>query len=339
MKTLVVPTCREFSLHKFLQAWGIDPDKPGPVDSVFIVFDGVAPPSIKELTRPNFVILDWTTMTEEEGAVYSRQDSSIRSYGFMEAYRDQLANLVENRPMDDLEDSVILTLDDDCYPDSTFGEWVKGHVCNLGLDPEIPVEKWTTSVPHQRVRGLPYFNKGTIRPAFSMGLWTGVPDFDAPASLQWPDERWLSGDLPSQQFYAPSGIFFPFCGMNFAFRSSFIAAAFMAPMGFGTPYHRFDDIWMGLLVQKVCWKLQLPIVVGHPLVHHSKASNSMVNLVKEAPGIAYNEKLWEMIDSAVLTGDTPGKCMRELCRVLRCQDEYCKLWSARLDGWLNFLGN
>jgi hypothetical protein len=59
-----------------------------------------------------------------------------------------------------------------------------------------------------------------------------------------------------------------------------------------------------------------------------------VNLVKEAPGIAANERLWETIDAVLLTADEPRECMIEMGAALAADDDdYVAAWGAAIGGW------
>jgi hypothetical protein len=107
-------------------------------------------------------------------------------------------------------------------------------------------------------------------------------------------------------------------------------------MGDGSPYRRFDDIWCGLVVQRICRHLDLRIVCGRPLVEHRRASDSMVNLEKEGPGITANETMWTAIDRVELRESTPLDCMEEMGAALARDDdggEYAQRWGRAIQEW------
>jgi hypothetical protein len=111
---------------------------------------------------------------------------------------------------------------------------------------------------------------------------------------------------------------------------------YFPPMGQGSPYARFDDIWAGLVVQRICRHLRLSIVCGHPVVEHRRASNPFANLVKEAPGIGANESMWAVIDEVPLSGRDPLTCMREMGAALRDHasgDDYLRRWGSAILEW------
>lgn len=286
---LVVPTNRQESIQKFLRVWA-------PVrehwDSIIVVEDN--PEKTFDIDASHHYA--WADIKADLGGaahMISRRDSSVRSYGFLVAYR--------------LGADIIFTMDDDCYPVTTeHPAWlVREHVNNL-----TRTSRWTNAVPGVRTRGMPYVNTGTLdNVAVSVGLWDGNPDYDAlqtltglhPDQLTLPDTRVM-----------PYGQYFPVCGMNVAFRRDFTPACYFVLQGEGQPFRRFDDIWFGVIAKKICDHLGRVMTCGKPYVWHSRASDPMVNLVKEAPGIRHHEEFWETLHNIPLAGDNPADCMRDI---------------------------
>ena len=105
-------------------------------------------------------------------------------------------------------------------------------------------------------------------------------------------------------------------------------------MGRGQPYARFDDIWCGIVVQRIFRHLGYSIVCGQPLVDHRRASDPFSNLVKEAPGIVANEHVWKAIDAVEFDGNDPHSCMEEMGIALEASaDEYVAHWGRAITGW------
>jgi hypothetical protein len=265
-----------------------------------------------------------------EPGIISRRDSGIRAYGFWRAWA--------------MGAGYIFTLDDDCFPVGGDGDvnHVRQHLQNLEATPA-----WRSSVPHLRVRGLPYANAGTLRNVYvSMGLWLGHPDIDAIQVLAHPSpggtreacgdcrDRVLDRGLSSRLM--PGEQYFPLCGMNLAFRREAACLMYFPPMGLNSPYSRFDDIWAGLVLQRICRHLRYGIVCGQPVVEHRRASDPFTNLVKEAPGIGANENMWEIVDAVDLLGSDPLTCMREMGAALcahRSEDKYVRRWGLGIMEW------
>jgi hypothetical protein len=316
VNVLVLPTNRPERAAEFFEAW-----QPWPWDRIIVVDDGpeisVVPATGRDSERITHYCWRDIDAALERPEIISRRDSAIRAFGFWKAWQ--------------MGADYIFTLDDDCFPVSR--DYVEQHVRNMEATP-----RWGTTVRNLRVRGLPYDNVGTLpRVHVSLGLWVGHPDVDAVQSLAHPrgrldtivDRGLASWVLPSEQY-------FPICGMNLAFRRDAACLMYFPPMGQGSPYARFDDIWAGLVLQRICRHLRLSIVCGHPVVEHRRASDAFANLVKEAPGIRANETMWEIVDGVALTGTDPLACMREMGVVLRDHahgDDYLRRWGAAILEW------
>lgn len=287
MKVLVVPTNREDCIKKFLDAW----KDYGGWDMVIVVEDN---------PEPTFDIdanyhLSWKDIKQDLGEndwIISRKDSAIRCYGYLFAYR--------------LGAEHVFTLDDDCYPeDDMKTNFCDDHIIRLEQMP-----RWRTSIPVQRTRGLPYYNFGTMKNVvMNMGFWSNVPDFD---SVQMLSNQSSSFGVPKYSQVIPSGQYVPICGMNLAFKKEIIPLCYLPLMGENQPFKRFDDIWFGIILKKICDHLNLAITCGPPIVKHIRASNVFDNLIKEAPGIKANEQFWELIDNIPISATNPRDCMEEM---------------------------
>lgn len=307
-KTCVVPSCRAHSLAEWLRAW----DGIGDWDELIVVEDGPRPTFELPAAVVHYCWQDVRDILGPSAWIVSRRDSAVRGFGLLMAYVRGAG--------------LVVTLDDDCYPD---GERpiCAGHLAAMESHP-----RWIESIPGMRTRGLPYRNRGRLHVAANMGLWRGVPDLDAIQSLASPP----AGDYtpPAGSRVVPGRQYVPLCGMNLAVRREAIPLFYFPPMGEAQPYRRFDDIWAGVIAQKVLDHLGWSLAVGEPFVHHVRASDPLVNLVKEAPGIAAHEELWPAIDSAVLAARTPAACMDELGRHLVCRhDAYASRLGEALRVW------
>jgi hypothetical protein len=145
----------------------------------------------------------------------------------------------------------------------------------------------------------------------NMGMWRGVADYDACQTLALQ----RSGDL-NHSFNPPSGNrlmhpehYWPWCAMNIAFRREIAPLMYMPKMGEGSPFRRFDDIWCGVILQRCCRHLGLWLAAGEPHIAHVRASDPLLNLEKEAPGIHANEDFWKVIEATPLHEQaTPLAC-------------------------------
>ena len=273
---LIVPSNREESFIEFIKRWWIAPNTHY-INQIYLVWDGPeASGALKKLADEiPLTILTWEGMPD----YFSKKDSAIRSYGFLEAYNDGHSHFI--------------TMDDDCYPLVHYPNYPKPESAIIKhldlLTMGVPFAKSTVE---GHIRGLPYHYdelKDHVSVSVSVGLWEGVPDSDAVHSLvcQYPTS------LTRGQILVHPQQFIPMCGMNLAFTREVLPLMYFPLMGLGQPYARFDDIWCGLFAQKVMHHLGLNMSYGEPYVYHSRASDPYINLIKEAPGLPINEVLWK----------------------------------------------
>lgn len=176
---------------------------------------------------------------------------------------------------------VVIVLDDDCYPSSyrikVLEEFAEAHLA--ALEPaEVELYEVVTDPPS---RGTPYFNRTVKMPvAASMGFWTRNPDYDAARSLTTFHE-------PEFKQKAMHWRFFPFSGMNCAFKREF-----WPHFKFDESAPRFDDIFMGYRLQAEAYKRGHCINLNGPLVQHVRQSNVWENLKVEAQNLERNEIEW-----------------------------------------------
>jgi len=312
---LVIPTIRDEhngEFEKFAKSW-----KGAGWDKVVVVVDKpqteLSDEKVCDLMRVNRAeVFTHTYMKSLLGEnvfkTFSRKDSGIRSFGFWRAWKENF--------------EVIFTLDDDCRP------CPQTHPCNFVAEHcrilTKGLNKFESSIPRTRIRGLPYVEglNPKIDVHLSVGLWEGVPDYDAISQLYDPSLRLK---LPEDRIL-PSCQYFPLCGMNMAFTHEFTPLMYFPLMGEDWPFARFDDIWAGIIAQKIAHHLNFNIHMGRPFVYHSRASNPFTNLKKEAPGVEVNEVFWKAIDEIDLTGRSSRiECIWEIA--LQMKQEWFQLSS------------
>lgn len=282
MNTLVVPTIRENHIKDFLSNWK------GEFDNIIIIEDN--PEKTFDLNIEHHY--SWKEIEEDlkdNNWIISRRDSAIRSYGFLVAYR--------------LGADYIFTLDDDCY--KIEDNFVKKHIDRIEYTP-----KWTESTMGFRTRGIPYKNLGKLSNVVAnVGLWTNIPDLDGVQGLANPIEGFIP---PESDRIIPRGQYAPICGMNLCFKKEVAVLSYFPLMGENSPFKRFDNIWFGIIFKKICDHLGYNISCGRPYIEHKKASSPFVNLIKESPGLLFNEDFWPVIDRIDLKGNNPRDCMKEI---------------------------
>jgi reversibly glycosylated polypeptide / UDP-arabinopyranose mutase len=297
MKTLVMASNRAECLRIFADKWREVRDW----DEWIVVWDGPqsSVPDVPDAAR----VLSWDSIEQQFGDdhwIISRKTSGIRIAGYIEAARRGA--------------TVIATTDDDCYP--TGDPFMQRH-----CDALFHAEKWTATAFGMTARGMPYRNKGTVGPVHvNVGLWRNVGDYDAPRSLV------LEADLkpyepPTERRVIAAGQYAPISSMNTAFRVEALPLMYMPLMGQGQPYDRFEDIWSGILLKKVCDQLGWLVTAGTPVVEHRRASDPFRNLVKEAAGIGRNETFWQDVDGVQFQCNSSGDCMNELAAALASNED------------------
>jgi len=321
---MVIPTIRPDSLREFRKQWqGAD------FDDIIVIYDG--PRSECPLEWPEaqtYCWDDYESVYGEDQWIFSRRDSACRCFGFLRAVA---------RGAD-----VVLTLDDDCLPHEpgSAAGFAQSHLRRLAGAP-----RWVSSVPGLNVRGLPSeggeLDVGGPPVLVNVGLWSGVPDVSASETLAI-GERGEAARRVLTRFVPPPGTqvmsghqLFPLSGMNIAFRKEALSALYFPLMGERSPFARFDDIWGGLLLQRISTCTGDVITMGEPWVRHARASNVQENLRKERPGAAVNEDYWRVISELAVEGESLTEATLSAASGLAaCGEPYLAEWGRALAIWV-----
>jgi len=311
MKTIIViPSIRDKNLRLWKKKWS---EKLNGCP-VIVIEDN--PERTFELSfDKNFFHYSWEEIDQELGErswIIPRRTDCIRSFGFYKAYQ--------------MKPDMIVTLDDDCYPDHE--RFLETHWNALQ---QKHCTEWFQHYPGLRVRGVPYqLEKAPT--VLNIGLWSHIPDLDAKTQLTNPKYRSVRYEF---NYPAPRGYFVPVCGMNLAFKPEIIPAFYFLLMGQKYEYDRFGDIWAGIFLKKICDHLGFIISGGEPYVRHERASDPYVNLEKEKPGLEINERLWEDIKKMQLEGKNFKECYLSLARQLPEYSPYWKKLKEAMHIWTN----
>lgn len=271
---VIVPTIREEKFKEFFAAWAGLFEKHQVV--LYIVRDGEKPTVNGESIE--------SVMGKKYASLIYNFNDGVRNLGFAKAYQDGC--------------DVFISLDDDVLPD---GDPIQDHLDILNSHAPI---SWMNTVDDIYMRGFPYWARTEAEVVFSHGLWKGVYDFDASTQLVLGTQTPKHRKMP-----IPKGVLAPICVMNVAFKRKVMPFYYQAPMF--KNLNRFADIWSGIEVKKAIDENGWAMVSGYATIHHNRASNPFVNLVKEARGVGMNEKYGE--------------------------DEYFKLYWKNLKLWQEFL--
>lgn len=270
-----VPTAREKSIVSFLEAWRPHFDR----DDVLLFVHEDRP---SKSFKPDFPRLRHTAHDDIDrelgtaGWIIPRRSGACRSFPMYLAWKEGC--------------DYIITLDDDCYPEPAEGAaFIDRHLESFQRD------RWFRTIAGDEPRGVPYGRLGLLRVALNHGLWSDVPDLDAPTSLMRLREA-RTPLLPRGHDVVPPGMAFPLCAMNVCYRRDVIPIAYNLLMGLESDgLDRFDDIWSGLIIKRVVDSMGWYVTTGEPFVGHRRQSDPFVNLRREALGIQIHERLWDYI--------------------------------------------
>jgi Reversibly glycosylated polypeptide len=369
---MVVASNREDQFREFIDAWHGHGGFPWNV--TILVQDGggkrFQPEKLPIGRWQGLVHHDWDSISlasDSKGLPdwLARCDSGIKVWGFLIAVLKHKAD-------------VVITLDDDCLPchlaadacwhrqkdvdHDQLVEVARTHFVGHHLNALYNTRQWTSTIPGFVPRGMPYGTDGNGRRqprargnslgelpvALNMGIWATIPDRDAVHELtNWTPEGYYKPWKPTKAVYRHSRVmspqqYWPFCGMNVAFRREVAPLLYFPRTGKDVEFQRFDDIWAGVLIQKCLRHLGLACTVGGPIINHMKASLPMDNLVRESPGIRANEEFWRIIDRIELrpSDSTPLRCMDHIGVQLtgdgggEAQDEQLRHYLRKLGLWI-----
>ncbi len=320
--SIVIPTIRYESIIIFLKEW----EKEFSGAHVIVIEDNPE----KSFNLPSWVEhFSWKEIDEDLGRksrIISRRNAAIRCFGFIKAWQKK--------------SKYILTLDDDCLPEKNYSNG--GFLAQIHTALNSSYENdfwWNTMKGKIYPRGYPYNIRNLQKTVIHHGLWSNIPDLDGMTQKKLPNYRLkpFRGVMK-----VPHGQYFAMCSMNLVFKREILPAMFFPMMGQDAngkkwPYDRFDDIWAGILVKKVCDNMGLAISSGAPSVHHAKASNVEVNISKEKSGIPVNEWLWKEIESIKLSDSTIEENYFEIAQALSKKDGYLKTLGENMQIWLKLL--
>jgi hypothetical protein len=129
------------------------------------------------------------------------------------------------------------------------------------------------------------------------------------------------------------------CSMNMAFRRDMVPALYRFKM-LDNPWKidRFDDIWSGLVVKKICDSIDYKIITGKPFCQHNKGPRSTFrDLLGESPGLEPNETLYKLIDEAEMHGDTFEKVSAIAGKMRESKHPFVSYSGNHLSLWVEML--
>lgn len=274
---VVVPTNRPDQFTKFVNAWAHLFRKHGAHLIVVEDFDEMHPEIEKVLQNGvDYTVLCRKAFRHVPFAVPVGTDM-IRSGGFKDAY--------------DMEATYTMSLDDDVVPgfDDPFEQYELVFEKGSVVSPFLSVASFTDS-PYQ-MRGFPFGDRAPQKVMVQYGGWRGTHDLDAYTQLWDNGER--IGTFDPAVLPVPRGIPMTTCAMNFAFRTESTVAMWQFPL-FEGRHNRMGDMWSGLVQKRVCDNVgQVMMLNGLASVHHTRASDPQVNILREQTSFHFGDKVWD----------------------------------------------
>ncbi len=267
------------------------------------------------------------------------------------------------------EPNLVIMIDDDTYPSMDY-DYLGIHEQvienSISIDKVIGTKnKWYNVLTNLELemdglfpRGYPYgqdtrenFSYYTEsidgKIVLNQGLWINDPDLDAVTILVQGGlngkPRSKSLRLKDQNTVIARNTYLTVCTMNLAFSPEVIPAFYQLPMGPEEKIDRFDDIWSGLFLKKVCDHMGKNLAHGAPICFHEKTPRSVFKDIRaELPGIELNEILWKLVDSINFI-DTTDYCSAyqslieglngKLNLVKGSQKDYLQYMLTRMELW------
>jgi len=209
----------------------------------------------------------------------------------------------------DIGYDIYIFLDDDVFP-WEGSDQIQAYIDGFQVTPKNPgyydVGNNFLS-PKQYTRGFPYKERHMTPVVAQYGGWDNVPDLDARDTKIEIDR---DGALRQYHFedkieVVPKYQGFTGCFMNCAFRHEVVPCLYHLYMGTKhVNYDRFDDIWAGLILKRVCDHMGWTILInGKATCWHDRASNPVKSVFQEQVGHKFNEDLWDDLMSIMLYKD------------------------------------
>mmetsp|Transcript_18772 Transcript_18772/g.52283 ORF Transcript_18772/g.52283 Transcript_18772/m.52283 type:complete len:351 (+) Transcript_18772:211-1263(+) len=254
--------------------------------------------------------------------IFQGGSSCVRSFGFLFTKR-----------------RFIFTIDEGCFvgkkPNGETINALRQHVLNL-ITPATPFFFNTLYDPYSKgsdfVRGYPFTLRQGVPTALSHGLWSNVPDYDAPTRMCKPMER--NDHYVDAVLTVPKGSLFPMSGRNVAFDRKLIGVAmYFALPGKDTTSFIYPDMWAGWVVKVICDHLGLGVKTGLPYLACSPPSKDQLeHLQAEQNPILLQEEIIPFFQNVQLSpsSNTARLCMLELADKVRDQLSAIDPWFATL---------
>ena len=331
LTTINIPTCLEAYLNSIKQYGHKDV-------GIIVIGDLKTPKGIKEYLQK--IGIGFETEAQITYLGIEEQEEFLKPYPELARLipynSTQRRNIGFLKAMENKSD-IIISIDDDNYPYISTRNYIKTtdyikHHSVVGKVRSVvclesnngyvnPCYNLITS-PRRKFyyRGFPlelrtfdndYKQVGrTGRIVVNSSLWLGVPDVNTFTLLE--ESFKVTGVSSPQTFGLGVGNWAPIDSQSTAYHISVFPALFLPTMVKGN--WRYDDIWMGYIIQKISNKLGDLVTFGKPIVEHRRNLHNLVrDLENEWPAIFTTPELLRVLRKIDISGTTYYSCYEDIC--------------------------
>ena len=331
MKTSIVTT--SINVPTFLEKYIPNLEQFGHKDvNIIIVGDTKTPEKSFDYVYDNYQEeylngkVQFWDVKQQEAWVNENYPNNTRDVAFAIPYQSvRRRNFGYLRALE-LKSDVIITIDDDNLPVEN-DDWLGKHLSafskpmNTVFSPNKlvnPLVMLNSNHAPIYMRGYPISeifsdefvnslpNKRKV--VMNMGLWNNKPDVDAYTNIIYPDLKSNNKRTGFDDNYALNpGHYTPINTQNTAFLSKILPAyylLFQDTIIYENKIDRYDDIWSGMILQRIAKTLGDTVSFGEPFTDHMRNTHKYDrDLATEFSGIALNDKITKMIIDSDLDCD------------------------------------
>jgi hypothetical protein len=322
MKTSIITTT--INIPRFLESYIPNLEKYGHLHEVdiIIVGDTKTPKEAKQyvhdligerdihvemwdvIDQEEWINNNYPDMKEDIAFAIPYQSVRRRNFGYLRALQ--------------LCSDVIITIDDDNLP--TDEDWLSGHLKAFEQNGVVfnevfsqnkfvnPCEMLNMNHEGIYMRGYPIseiysdsFALNVLPPTYekvvlNMGLWNLKPDVDSYTNIIFPDlqSNELKAEYPRKLAVAKGNYIF-INTQNTAISREAMPAYYLLFQDtriYENKIDRFDDIWSGIILQKIAFAMNHTVTFGSPCANHMRNTHDFAKDLKcEFSGIVLNDKI------------------------------------------------
>lgn len=239
----------------------------------------------------------------------------------------------------------IITIDDDVKVGEFFIEEHIGPLITEGRTSWSTNTGWANTIGESDFfpRGFPYEHRVDMShtrtdindvSCLNIGLWTNILDYNGMDKIDWSlmkssgDAVVFREDMPTQCRWhgtTYTNDYVPACAMNIAARNDSAIGLFQIPCRhefMGYQLNRIEDIWGGMIFQRVARAAEQFFSFGEPIVEHTKDGNIGYEISSEHYVNMITPILQKVLDTTRCEGVSYGEDLDRVARALRGYKTY-----------------